>query len=197
MTKLKIHIEPAVLHGPEAELFQLASDYCQSYDKSRGLYRQMVAVVRENQLLPDRVSAILEAAGFNQQNASDVRRIADSDEETYSQYQAGLGFKATLYKIRESAPLRKKRGVKASKTMPIFRVFAKYANKTDKPNMHTFMTAGGFGLVIFPLWMGDVGKGQKRPESLIDPASGRTVVLGSLQVTEKPKTTKKPAQKTK
>jgi len=90
-------VKPDLLVGKELELYQMAVEFHKGYAALGGLYRRIFAHVRENSLPPERVDAILEAAGFNRQRASEMRRVCATDDQTAKLYTAKqIGFRVVL-----------------------------------------------------------------------------------------------------
>jgi len=167
--------DPETLVGVEMELYQKAVGFIKSYNGLKTEYREIFRLVRENDVAPNRVDLILGAAGFNAQRASEMRRIAATDEATAKVYLSGqIGFKAVLEIERARKPAKSGKGRKTSavskRGQAIFFALAKYAKtKGAGPRLMTFQN-----FAVLVVNMDEKG-------GILKAASGVTVNTNKLQ----------------
>ena len=85
------------------EFRKLGTDALNGANKALGIYRELVAFIRENQLQPGYVRPVLRHIGWKDDGISRIIRVADSPAEDYKKFAAGeLSFKAALHLTRGS-----------------------------------------------------------------------------------------------
>jgi len=153
MKLIQNEVKPDLLVGKERELYDMACDFHKGYTALGGLWRRMFSFVRDNNLSPERVDLILEAAGFNRQRACEMRRVCATDDQTAKLYTAKqIGFRVVLDIEREKK--RKAGGKKAASLMSrlrqrMFDAFAKGVHRqVVKP---FFTTMGDWALLVIPM----------------------------------------------
>jgi len=119
-------------------------------------FREMVAFIREKEMLPNEVNPVLTKAGFPASRASEIKAIAFSADEVWNTYkEAKLGFRATLEKARETNATGKKdkRGRKRKSKDALFAAIAKaHAVAAKKEQTVTGSHYAGRSVcLVFPL----------------------------------------------
>jgi len=155
MTKKEMEIvkfDENQLTSVELELFQMSKDILSQYDGLRGKYVKIFTFVRSNQIPPDRCDLIFEAAGFNRQRASEMRRICATDDETARNYSAGkIGFKAVLEIEREKKPAKVTLRNKTRKSS-YDKMFHQFLKVVKSGSARPFLgVSGDMAVLVFPL----------------------------------------------
>jgi len=143
---------PETLSGVELELFELSKDILKQYDGLRNKYVKIFTFVRSNEIPPDRCDIIFEAAGFNRQRASEMRRICATDDETARNYTTGkIGFKAVLEIEREKTPknVTQRNTSKKSSYEAMFHHFLKAVKRGASKSY--LGVSGDMAVLVFPL----------------------------------------------
>lgn len=93
-------IPPGIdLPSPEVQgkFRKLATDTLNAANEALGLYRELVAFIRDNQLQPGYVRPVLKERGFVNARISEIIRVADGAQPDYDAFIKGdLTFKAAL-----------------------------------------------------------------------------------------------------
>lgn len=166
-------LNPESLVGVERELYDKAVDFHQSYSSLKNKYRDIFVHVRSNNITPERVDLILQAAGIDGPRASEMRLVCATDDETARRYTTGeFGFKSVLQIERAKKPGKGK----SQKLGPKLRgaIYATFAKSVTKSVVgEWFGTSGKWGVLVFNL---------DKHGSKLTAASGVTVDISGLKV---------------
>jgi len=91
----------------QGEFRKLATDAINAAQKAVGIYRKLVAFIRENQLPPAYVKVELTQRKYSPPRIAEILKASEASTEDFKAFMAGtIGFKAVLEKTREAATQR-------------------------------------------------------------------------------------------
>lgn len=150
--------QTAALEAPftphQTELLSLATQTVEAGREFADRFRNMVAYIREKEMLPNEVNPVLIRAGFAANRASEIKTLAYSPTEVWQEYNQGqIGWRPALERARETGSKTNSRGRKRKKREAAFDELCGAHSKAAKTNakVHGIHHYGDNTMIVFQL----------------------------------------------
>jgi len=140
-------------------LLPLAKDCIQAGHLFADKFRKVIHFIRDFDMPPKEVAAVLKEAGWTDSRISEVKAITYAPPDVWKEYATGkLGWRPALEAAREAKPSKEKRKQPTSKFFKILNLHVKLA--TRNPKLAGISTTPENFCIVGPMKSGNAKRGK-------------------------------------